>query len=95
MFSAELWLLNDSPEEIRDTVTAYLVLDGTATEVMRWETGDCGPNGHKQGHKLQWKLPRLASGRIILRLESAHGNSEYKLLYRARAQKEEKKMLNQ
>lgn len=95
MFGAELWLLNDSPEEVRDIVTAYLVLDGTATEVMRWDTGACGPNSHKQGHKLQWKLPRLASGHVILRLESAHGNSEYKLLYRARAQKAQKKLLNQ
>ena len=94
LFTAELWLLNDSPEETEDTVTAFLELDGETVEVLQWKTGRCGPNAHKQGHCLQWRLPRLESGVFVLRLESGHGSSAYRLLCRPADNSVRPKILN-
>lgn len=94
LFSAELWLLNGSPEDAEDVITAYLEFDGEAVEVLSWKTGVCAGNTNKQGHRLQWRLPRTEDGCFTLRLKSAHGESEYRLPCRAKDNAVRPKILN-
>ena len=77
VLKAELWMLNDSNEEVSDTVEAYLILDGKKEHIMTWNTGLVEPNTNKCGHMLQIKLPAMKSGYITLRLEAKAGTTEY------------------
>ena len=82
MFTAEIWLLNDSCEEVGDTVRVYLETDGVKRQLMVWETGMVLPNENKQGHIVQARIGELECEEIRLILEAECGTNSYTLLYR-------------
>lgn len=79
-FSAELWLLNDAPETVSDTVTAELVIGDKTYPLSVWETGDVAANSNTKGTNVSFVIPENSEDALTLRLTSAKGNSsEYKL----------------
>ena len=79
-FSAELWLLNDAPETVSDTVTAELVMGDKTYPLSVWETGAVGANSNAKGANVSFVIPDNSEDALTLRLTSAKGNSsEYKL----------------
>lgn len=93
-FKAELWLLNDAPEAVSATVSAYLIADGEKRHIMDWHTGEVAANTNKRGHMLQVQLPDTTTQKFILRLESEYGSSEYPLLLRGRGRLAETRQMN-
>lgn len=77
VLKAELWMLNDSTEEVSDTIEAYLIIGDKKEHLMTWKTGPLAPNTNKCGHMLQVQLPEMTSQMVTLRLESKAGVSEY------------------
>ena len=55
--SAQLWLLNDSTEQVSDTVKAYITIDGRKEHLITWETGVADANTNLSGHTFHNKLP--------------------------------------
>ena len=81
IFSAELWMLNDSTDDISDTVSVYVEIDGKREHLMDWNTGTVAANTNNRGHTVSYELPRDSeSNEFTLVLESAHGSSRYPLM---------------
>lgn len=80
--SAQLWLLNDSTEQVSDTVKAYITIDGRKEHLITWETGVTDANTNLSGHTFHYKLPDSPTQLITVTLEAKCGNSEYKFLLR-------------
>jgi len=80
IFSAELWLLNDSVHSVEDTIDAYIVTGNKEHFVMRWSTGVVEPNTNKRGNILQFPLEGIGDDIFYLKLVSEKGNdNEYML----------------
>lgn len=81
LFSAELWLLNDSYEQVADSVRVYMEVGGRKEKILDWDTG-CIPAGqNKRGHVIQAILPEVEEQtEILLTLEADCGISSYRLL---------------
>ncbi len=77
---AELWLLNDSTEEVSDTVDVFLETDGQKQHIITWNTGLVPANTNKKGHKLQIELPCTETQPMQIILEASCGSSAYRLL---------------
>ena len=81
LFNAELWMLNDSPAEVSDTVEVYLEVLGNKTHILSWNTGTLPAGENKRGHIIQALLPEVTEQtEFFITLESAHGASRYRLL---------------
>lgn len=81
LFTAELWMLNDSPEAVSDTLKVYLETNGEKQHILDWNTGEVAANENKRGHVIQAILPETKQQQdFFLTLESAHGTSRYRLL---------------
>ena len=81
----ELWLINDSGEIVRDTVTACLSLGGKEYELLTWDSGETAAYSVRRGATVRFVLPGYAeSGVMTVKLKTASGSadSEYALLYR-------------
>ncbi len=81
-FSAQLWLLNDTTEEINTEITATLTLGGETLANLKWETGKTG--GNKLGPTLNAVLPdveHLSELKLTLTSNNSNLNSEYLLCY--------------
>lgn len=84
LFCAELWLLNDSPEAVEDSIRAYLSLGDSERFIVEWQTGLAAPNKNKRGHRLQFEIPAEYEGELKLVLKSVHGyDSTYRLWVKA------------
>ena len=97
VLEAELWLLNDSNERVRDTVRASLHIGEEVIELLEWHTPLSEVNANVAGHTVKCVLPRVEGvDRITLVLESdCFGSSQYTLAYRiAEPKKLPKKILN-
>lgn len=78
---AELWLLNDSPKAVTDSITVTLVMDGKEAEILTWNCGTVLPNTNCRGHKVQIPLPMVKQAKpITLCLKAACGSNSYRLL---------------
>ena len=81
LFHAELWMLNDSPADVSDTVEVYLEVLGNKTHILSWNTGVLPAGENKRGHIIQALLPEVTEQtEFFITLESAHGTSRYRLL---------------
>lgn len=76
----EMWLLNDSTDEVSDTLSLYVEADGEKRHIADWNTGVVCANTNAQGHKLRISLPYTREQKIILTVEGKCGKSEYVLL---------------
>ena len=82
ILSAELWLLNDSPDQVSDTISAYITIDGERKHLLDWKIDISEPNTNIKGHKVEFKIPETDTQLITFTLEAESGNSEYTLLLR-------------
>lgn len=80
VFSAELWLLNDSTETVEDTVEVYFTVDGVKKHIMTWHTGKAAANENIRGHKVLIDIPNSMTQLMTLTLEAKCGVSEYRFL---------------
>ncbi len=88
LFTAELWLLNDSAEDVSDMVKAYLEVNGERYPLLEWATGTVCANTNKRGHVVQMVLPEVESQQAFcLVLEANCGTSRYKLLINPKEKK--------
>ena len=79
ILEAELWLLNDSPESVSDTVEVYLEIDGEKKHIITWNTGIVEANTNKKGHMLQIEMPDCKQQAITLYLKAKCGENSYTL----------------
>jgi beta-mannosidase len=88
LFEPELWLLNDSAEELpAGRVEAVLDLDGREIPLLGWDRPAVPANRNLPGPTARFALPRAAAGRMTLRVRCPgipDRNSEYVLLYEPR-----------
>ena len=97
LFSAELWLLNDSPMAVKDRVRVTVTVGESTQELLVWNTPESGVGENVQGHTVHYVLPRVEGiDRFTLTLESEkHGSNSYTLHYRVKEEKKpSKKLLN-
>lgn len=88
VFSAELWFLNDADIGVEDEeIRVVLEIGGNRTELLNWKIGICEKNTNKQGHIVQYVLPKVKGVECFrLILESAtHGSNSYDLHYKYKA----------
>jgi beta-mannosidase len=86
VFSAELWLLNDSPAGVpAGTIDAYVVVGGQTLHALRWQHAAIAANTNAHGPTLRVKLPHDGSVdrlTVELRASAAAGSdSRYTLHY--------------
>ncbi len=84
VFSAELWLLNDADQSVEDEeIRVSVEIGGNVVEVLNWKVGFCEKNTNKQGHVIQYVLPKIQgveSFRLVLESKH-HGVNSYDLHY--------------
>lgn len=96
-FSAELWLLNNSPEVAESKINAFIEIGNERFELVNWQTGEVEALTNKIGPSLNFVLPYVENcDCFYLKLETADGkyNSSYKLKYKYKKQEELKGILN-
>ncbi|MBQ2833831.1 MAG: hypothetical protein IJE71_04415 [Clostridia bacterium] len=93
-FHAELWLLNDSPEEAQAQIKASILLDGIEYPLLTWDSGEVSANANRIGPTINWLLPDADASEFTLRLEAGAYSSEYRLCYRAAQTKNATRQLN-
>ncbi|MBQ2948457.1 MAG: hypothetical protein IJD94_05715 [Clostridia bacterium] len=81
-FHAELWLLNDSPEEAQAQIRASILLDGVEYPLLTWDSGKAAANTNRIGPTINWLLPDADASEFTLLLEADAYSSEYRLCYR-------------
>ena len=82
--SFELWYLNDSIEDIKDTVKVSIIIGDKVVDLLTWETGNVITGTNKQGPTAYYTLPVVENAdRFTIKLESTTGlcNNEYQLAY--------------
>lgn len=79
-FCGELWLLNDSNEEVETTVDAYLEINGQQTHIMTWNTGKSKKNSNIKGHTIRFTVPNDFDGEFKVLLISVVGDSTYRFI---------------
>ena len=94
-FTAELWLLNDSPEAAGRVVTASIIIDGRIYPMFTWDSGEVPANENRIGPSINWILPDADVDSFVLRLTAEDGaSSEYRLLYRKKGHRAISRQLN-
>ena len=79
-FSAEIWLLNDSPDAAEITVRVSLEIGGEVLHLLDWNSGETDTN--RLGPTVNLILPDVNATEMTLRLESGEASSVYRLRYR-------------
>ena len=83
LLQAELFLLNDSTEDVRDNIEVYFEFDGKREFVTAWDSGAVKANTNKRGIIVQLNIPEAENQHIFkLILKGATGENEYQLLYK-------------
>ena len=80
--SAELWLLNDAPDETQATVHVSLELGGEVYPLLTWESGSVPANTNRLGPTVNFILPDVDATDMTLRLDAGEASSAYRLCYR-------------
>ena len=82
-FTAEIWLLNDSPEAVSASVEVLLQIGDQQISLLKWDGAATEPLTNLEGATVCCSLPRVEADSMTLILKSDHEelNSEYKLLY--------------
>ncbi len=93
-FTAEIWLLNDSPNDVCDTVNVYMEIDGEKQFIMEWKTGVVKANENKRGHTVYVKLPVTKTQKFSIILEAECGVSRYNLLLKKPGEKVYTRQMN-
>lgn len=95
MFEAELWMLNDSLEDIpAGHMDVYLDFEYGEMKIFGWDYPAVPAGENLLGPTIHQILPNLESGYMTVRLEDGERSSEYKLGYKKKVEAEEIKALN-
>ncbi len=87
-FTAQIWLLNDSPAAARREIAVSIELNGVEYPLLTWDSGETAANENRIGPSVNWVLPDMDAGDMTLILRAADGaDSRYRLCYRSRAAK--------
>ena len=93
-FTAELWLLNDSPEKCEKTVRVSILLAGREYTLLTWESSSVPANHNQLGPTVNWILPDMDASEFTLRLQAGDASSEYRLCYRRSAAMQASRQMN-
>lgn len=94
-FHAELWLLNDSPNDVCQTIFVSVCIEGCEYPLLTWETGQVPANTNKLGPAVNWILPDADADSFVLKLTADNGiSSEYTLRFRRSSSIENSRQLN-
>ena len=81
-FTAEIWLLNDSVNDVRDLVSVSIEIGGDSIHILDWETGNVSANNNKTEHEVSLLLPEYSADKFDLVLKTRYcGESRYTLQY--------------
>ena len=96
LFSAELWLLNDSFECAEDTISAYIEIGSNVYHIIDWQTPKSGKNENLRGHILQFTLPETeeAESFTLKLISKKYGENSYTLKYSPKKQIVRKNTMN-
>ena len=78
-FSAELWLLNDSAEDVKASARAVASIDGVDTELASW-SADTAAQKHKKGLTVSFVIPETSADRFVFRLDAGDYSNSYELM---------------
>ena len=82
-FTAELWLLNDSPEPAQRVISASIRMNGVEYPLFTWDSGEVPAGENRIGPTVNWILPDVDTEEFTLRLTAGNGaSSTYRLMYR-------------
>ncbi len=94
-FRAELWLLNDAPENAQESVQVSLRLGDQVYPLLTWQTGCVAAGENRIGPTVNFPLPDADAVDMTLLLQTGTGaSSEYKLCYRAAEARIQTRQLN-
>ena len=93
-FTAEIWLLNDSPASAEESIRVSILLGGKEYPLLVWESGVVPANQNLQGPTINWVLPDVDATDMTLRLQAGSASSEYRLCYRKSAAMQVSRQLN-
>jgi hypothetical protein len=95
-FTAEIWLLNDSPAPVTGDVRVTLCVGDVRLPLLDWKNASAPANRNLEGAQVCCTLPDVSASEMTLLLESSLGTSSYRLLYRPAKRVENKpRLLNQ
>lgn len=99
LFEPELWMLNDSPNQVPGGhMDVFLFLGSDAeNHLLSWEFEAVQPHENKMGPTARFLLPKDVGARMTLQLrvrEHPEWNSEYTLLCRTPSEKSKQNVLN-
>lgn len=85
IFQAQIWLLNDSPNEAEKTVTVIIHINGVEYKLLTWKSGIVAAGTNCVGPTINWVLPDMDVDSFTLCLSTQEcATSEYRLCYLAR-----------
>ena len=93
-FTAEIWLLNDSPASAEESIRVSILLGGKEYPLLVWESGVVSANQNLQGPTMNWVLPDVDATDMTLRLQAGSASSEYRLCYRKSAAMQASRQMN-
>ena len=83
-FTAQIWLLNDSNEQVSGSVEVILKIGEKEISLLKWENAEAVPNANTEGASVCCVLPAVDANSmtLILKANDENMSSEYKLLYK-------------
>lgn len=95
-FSAEIWLLNNSPHTVAKTITAMIQLGEEQYEQITWKSGVVEAHTNKLGPTIHFILPHADCDTLVLKLitEDEEGDSIYYLSLKPVSIEKTERMLN-
>ncbi|MBE5783785.1 MAG: hypothetical protein E7329_10775 [Clostridiales bacterium] len=83
IFSAEIWLLNDSNETIQEEITVSLRIGAWEKELLTWKTDPTAPRTNLLGPSIHCQLPnipQMEEMELCLQAKNSARSSVYRLL---------------
>ncbi len=95
-FTAEIWLLNDSPEARDGSVEVFLQIGETEISLLQWKGASAEAQTNIEGASVCCMLPAVDTDRmrLVLRAADKDMSSEYTLLYERKKQTPKPKGMN-
>lgn len=92
LFTAQIWLLNDTHQQAEATVEVSIRLGDQVYPLLTWNSGLTDSN--RIGPGINWVLPDADATEMTLVLSAGEATSEYRLRYRSRQKRAVSRQLN-
>jgi beta-mannosidase len=94
-FTAQIWLLNDSNEQVSGSVEVILRIGDKEISLLKWDNAEAEANANTEGASVCCTLPAVDTDYMTLILKADKGmSSEYKLLYEKKITRHAPKGMN-